>query len=78
MSKFRLVKLSFVERTESVKAGSFLTLSAEEYEHDILAPPMSVLQWKEGPLMVGSGYLWPGRLYERLHISNPSICTACP
>ncbi len=29
----------------------------------------SVEKWMEDELMVGSEYLWPGRLHERLHIS---------
>lgn len=30
----------------------------------------SLAKWVEDPLMVGSEYLWPGRLHERLHIST--------
>ena len=30
----------------------------------------AVAKWMEGPLMVGSEYLWPGRFHERLHIST--------
>ena len=30
----------------------------------------SVAKWMEDPLMVGSGYLWPGRFFGRLHIST--------
>ena len=30
----------------------------------------SVKKWMEDKLMVGSEYLWPGRLHERLHIST--------
>lgn len=30
----------------------------------------SILRWMEGPLMVGSEYLWSGRFHERLHIST--------
>lgn len=30
----------------------------------------SLAKWMEDPLMVGSGYLWPGRFHERLHIST--------
>lgn len=27
-------------------------------------------RWIQNPLMVGSEYLWPGRFYERIHIST--------
>lgn len=30
----------------------------------------SVERWMSDPLMVGSEYLWPGRVHERLHIST--------
>ncbi|AZQ67653.1 integrase [Silicimonas algicola] len=30
----------------------------------------SLSRWMDEPLMVGSEYLWPGRLNERLHIST--------
>ena len=30
----------------------------------------SVEKWMEDELMVGSEYLWPGRIHERLHIST--------
>ncbi|WP_298922198.1 hypothetical protein [uncultured Roseobacter sp.] len=30
----------------------------------------SIQKWVEDELMVGSEYLWPGRLHERLHIST--------
>lgn len=30
----------------------------------------SVEQWMEEEIMIGSRYLWPGRLHERLHIST--------
>jgi site-specific recombinase XerD len=30
----------------------------------------SVAKWMEGLLIVGSEILWPGRFYERLHIST--------
>ncbi|MCA0922962.1 tyrosine-type recombinase/integrase [Pseudooceanicola nanhaiensis] len=31
---------------------------------------ISLSRWMEEPIMVGSEYLWPGRLHERLHIST--------
>ena len=30
----------------------------------------SISQWLADPLMIGSEFLWPGRFYERLHIST--------
>ncbi len=30
----------------------------------------SLLRWMGEPLMIGSEFLWPGRLHERLHIST--------
>lgn len=30
----------------------------------------SLLRWMNEPLMIGSEFLWPGRLHERLHIST--------
>ncbi|WP_321364922.1 tyrosine-type recombinase/integrase [uncultured Celeribacter sp.] len=30
----------------------------------------SLFRWMEEPLMIGSEYLWPGRIHERLHIST--------
>lgn len=30
----------------------------------------SVERWMQGPFMVGSEYLWPGRFHDRLHIST--------
>ena len=30
----------------------------------------SLLRWMDEPLMIGSEFLWPGRLHERLHIST--------
>ena len=33
-------------------------------------PRGSLATWVEDPQMVGSEYLWPGRLHERLHIST--------
>ncbi|WP_300043336.1 tyrosine-type recombinase/integrase, partial [uncultured Paracoccus sp.] len=30
----------------------------------------SIEAWLDNPLMIGSEYLWPGRLHDRLHIST--------
>ena len=30
----------------------------------------SLVRWMDEPLMIGSEFLWPGRLHERLHIST--------
>ena len=30
----------------------------------------SLAAWLQDPMMIGSEYLWPGRLHERLHIST--------